>query len=116
MEVIDAQVHVAAKDSRPKSVAGTSDTQPTSLDVTIEEMLDAMAAARVDAAIVATQSLRAGGNEYELRAAAEHPTRFAAVGTIDPGRADLDDAVSPWRSQPAMLGIRVVLLTQTQID
>ena len=117
MEVIDAQVHIVPKGAAPIEVSGlTVRAHARSVEVTIEEMLDAMAAARVDAAIITAQSLRSIGNSHALRAAAEHPRTFAVVGTVDPSLAEIDDVMSRWRSQPGMLGVRVVLLTTTQIN
>ena len=116
IEVVDAQVHVADPDGAPiEGKEAAARPRSRSLDVSIEEMLEAMADVRVDAAIIAAQSLRSVGNGYGLRAAAEHPTKFGMVGTLDPGVPDLDGVVSRWRSQPGMLGIRVVLLTTDQI-
>jgi L-fuconolactonase len=116
MEVIDSQVHVADPDAKTiESREATPGQRSKSLDVSIPEMLAAMVEVRVDAAIIAAHSLGSVGNGYGLRAAADYPDKFGMVGTVDPGVADLDLVVSTWRSQPGMLGIRVVLLTAEQI-
>lgn len=110
--IIDAQVHIWGADSprRPWPSAGANGrtAEPhRQQPFTAREVLQAMDLAGVDRAILIPPSWEGDRNDVVLAAAQAEPTRFAVMGRIS-------DEASPeemlnWRSQPGMLGVRVIL-------
>jgi predicted TIM-barrel fold metal-dependent hydrolase len=92
VEIIDAQVHIWEKhhSDRPWADFARRRDRPGAPgarhlpEVTIDQMLMAMAAVGVDAGVIFTPALYRHDNSYSLQAAALHPDRFAAAGNIDP--------------------------------
>ncbi|MGZ0190419.1 MAG: amidohydrolase family protein, partial [Alphaproteobacteria bacterium] len=52
-------------------------------------------------------------NDVALRAAANHPDRFAVMGRLDLSQPAAPAALPQWRDQPGMLGIRLTFLSDT---
>jgi L-fuconolactonase len=111
---VDSQIHIWAADTPdrpwPKSGAdGRTATPQRDEPLGLPEILRQMDAAGVDRAVLVPPSWEGDRNELALAAAAVHPDRFAVMGRLAPDRPDLDAALAGWRSQPGMLGVRVIL-------
>lgn len=111
--IVDAQIHVweADRPDRPwpaSGAEGRTAVAQRAIPLAPAEALAAMDAAGVDRAILVPPSWEGDRNDLALRAAAEHPDRFAVMGRIAPdpaSHARLDE----WRRQPGMLGARLIL-------
>ena len=119
--IIDAQIHLWAADSPgrpwPRSGGSPADRGRTATPqraepMTAAEALSAMDAAGVDKAIIVPPSWEGDRNDIALAAVRDHPGRFAIMGRIgaDPANAAL---LKRWRTQPGMLGLRVITATGT---
>lgn len=108
MGIVDAQVHVWAAHTatRPWPVDGFGrEHGPDPL--TAEKLLAEMDKAGVERAVLVPPSWEGDRNDLAIRAAAEHPERFAVMGRIDladPANAALLPA---WKQQSGMLGLRL---------
>lgn len=78
-------------------------------------MLAHMKANGVAAAIATGRTRFDAASNYLEESAKRFPGHFAGVGSIDPDLPDLDERIRLWRSRPAMLGLRVVVLSAEQI-
>jgi len=113
MLLVDAQVHVWAAHSaeRPWPADGFARThRPVPLGP--EELLAEMDAAGVGRAVLVPPSWEGDYNDLALKAAREHPDRFAVMGRIrldDPANAAL---LPGWKEQPGMLGARITFLVR----
>jgi L-fuconolactonase len=65
-----------------------------------------MDSAGVDRAVLVPPAWEGDRNDYALSAAAAHPGRFGVMGRIDLTDSS-SRALSEWRSQPGMLGLRL---------
>ena len=107
MQIVDAQVHTwKSGKASPHHVRGRPDP------FTADDLLAEMNTAGVDRAVLVPPAWDPGGNAYSLAAAGRFPGRFAVAGTLDV-RAARDDALleGNWRSQPGMLGLRLIFNT-----
>ena len=73
-----------------------------------------MAAAGVDRAVLVPPTWDPAGNAPSLRAAAEHPDRFAVMGMLDLTDPAAPAALRRWREQPGMLGVRLSFNSPTK--
>jgi predicted TIM-barrel fold metal-dependent hydrolase len=76
-----------------------------------DELLREMDAAGVDRAILVPPSWEGDYNDVALRAAANHPDRFAVMDRLDLSQPGAPAALPKWRDQPGMLGIRLTFLS-----
>jgi L-fuconolactonase len=119
MEVVDAQLHCWDIDNarRPwrvdygknDPVEAANRAHQSEHPITYDELLVRMDTARVDAALLVTPAVYGADNSYTLEAAALHPDRFAVVGRVDAQALDIADTMATWRTQPGMLGIRLLI-------
>lgn len=112
MEIIDAQVHIWEKEHPGRPYAASYNRTPRPghrrlEEATADQMLLAMTACGVDAAVILTPALYGPDNSYSLEACARHPEKFALAGNIDPTAPDIDDVIRNWRSQPGALAVRL---------
>jgi L-fuconolactonase len=77
------------------------------------ELLRSMDAAGVDAALLVTIAPYGADNSYALEAAANQPDRFAVVGRVDPGAADLEERIAGWRGA-GMVGVRLIIASEAE--
>ena len=105
--VVDAQVHVWNAD---RQWGGVKPQMPEPF--TIEKLVPMMDEAGVDRVVIVPPTPL--GNGYGLEAAKRYPGRFAVMGPIalkDPKSAEL---LPKWRSQPGMLGVRLLFAGPTE--
>jgi len=104
MEIVDSQVHVwpAHRPDRPLGHGGL-DRAPFAYD----ELIAAMDRARVARAILVPPSFEGDRNDYALEAARKYPNRFAVMGRVALAGGGGRHALSGWKNQPGMLGVRL---------
>jgi len=107
MFITDAQVHIWAPNSpeRPWAAGNVHRKVPLEAD----EVLREMDAAGVSRTVLVPPTIDANRNDLALAAARKHPDRFAVMGRLDPDAPGARNAVSDWRRQPGMLGLRYSL-------
>jgi predicted TIM-barrel fold metal-dependent hydrolase len=104
--IVDSQVHIWGADTpeRPWPEGRATQAQKP-YPVTADMVVAAMDEAGVDRAVLVPPSWEGDRNDLVLDAARRYPARLAAMG-----RLPLDEpnpsAVSGWRNQPGMLGLR----------
>ncbi len=123
MLITDAQVHIwaASTPERPWP-ARHKPHRPEPLGK--DELLKEMDAAGVSRAVIVPPSWEGERNDLALAAAQAHPDRFAVMGRLDPDAPGTREAISGWRKQPGMLGLRFTfhrpglreLLTEGRVD
>ncbi len=123
MLITDAQVHIwaASTPERPWP-ARHKPHRPEPLGK--DELLKEMDAAGVGRAVIVPPSWEGERNDLALAAAQVHPDRFAVMGRLDPDAPGAREAISGWRKQPGMLGLRFTfhrpglreLLTEGRVD
>jgi predicted TIM-barrel fold metal-dependent hydrolase len=110
MLITDAQVHIWEADSParpwPKGPSRPTQEPQKPNGYSAEEMLAEMDAAGVDRAVLVPPTYVGEGNETALEVAQQYPKRFAIMGRFDIKRPDMREALSTWKQQPGMLGIR----------
>ena len=95
MAVIDVQVHAYERNHPGRPWAGQLHGPASA---TGEEMVAAMDAVGVDAAIiVSTFNLYRYDPSYTLEVYAKYPKRFRVVKPIDPANPAVDDVLAEWR-------------------
>lgn len=110
--IVDAQIHVWEADRAgrrwPKAGSdGRTHTPQRAVPLSPAEALSAMHASGVDRAILIPPSWEGDRNDCALAAAATHPERFAVMGRV--GTQVTAGTFATWRTQPGMLGARVIL-------
>src|SRR5580700_10575949 len=107
MAVIDVQVHAYERSHPGRPWAGNLHGPASA---TGEEMLAAMDAVGVDAAIiVSTFNLYRYDPSYALEVYAKYPERFRVVKPIDVTDPAIDDAVADWAAVKGAVGVRIML-------
>lgn len=107
MKVVDAQVHVWGADTPARPWPGGGNPKPHRAEPwTAAELVAAMDAAGVDAAVIVPPGWEGERNDLALAAAADYPGRFAVMGRFDPLLGNPFEAFEHWRDQPGMLGVR----------
>jgi len=123
MLIADAQVHIWAANTPARPwPARHKPHRPDPLGK--EELLKEMDTAGVNRAVIVPPSWEGERNDLALAAAKAHPGRFAVMGRLDPETPGAREAVSAWRNQPGMLGLRFTfhrpglreLLTEGRVD
>jgi L-fuconolactonase len=107
MAVIDVQVHAYERNHPGRPWAGQLHGPASA---TGEEMVAAMDAVGVDAAIiVSTFNLYRYDPSYTLEVYAKYPKRFRVVKPIDPANPAVDDVLAEWRKTKGAVGVRLML-------
>ena len=107
MAVIDVQVHAYERNHPGRPWAGHLHGPASA---TGEEMLEAMDAVGVDAAIiVSTFNLYRYDPSYALEVYAKYPERFRVVKPIDPANPAVDDVLADWAKTKGAVGVRLML-------
>lgn len=107
MPTIDVQVHSYERNHPGRPWQGHL-AGPDS--VTGEEMIAAMDAVGVDAAIlVSPYSLYKFDPSYALSVRAKYPKRFAVIKPVDTTNPAIDDVVADWKRTEGTIGIRIML-------
>jgi len=104
MQIIDAQVHIWAKDTPERPWPKRNEPhRPDPMGK--DELLVEMDAAGVDRVIIVPPKWEGERNDLALAAARAHPERFAVMGRLDPDAADARAQLAAWRAA-GMLGLR----------
>lgn len=106
MLVVDSQVHIWAAPTAARPWAGPTSGAPRDEPLGKDELLEQMAVAGVDRAVIVPPSFEGDYNDLALEAAAAHPNQLAIMGRVLIDQPDVAETVSTWRDQPGMLGIR----------
>ena len=107
MAVIDVQVHAYERNHPGRPWAGQLHGPASA---TGEEMVAAMDAVGVDAAIiVSTFNLYRYDPSYALEVYAKYPERFRVVKPIDPANPAVDDVLADWAKTKGAVGVRLML-------
>lgn len=101
MEIIDSQVHVWQAASPGWEPHGGRSS------FTAEELLDMMAEAGVDRAVLVPPTWDPHGNQGAIEAAARHPGKFVVFGEVDVHEEVTSSLLPTWLDTPGMHGIRV---------
>jgi predicted TIM-barrel fold metal-dependent hydrolase len=98
--IVDSQIHLWDGDQAPPHHGGKP--------YTAEQAVADMDAAGVNVAINAPPMWDLDSNRYAIDSAARFPDRFATTGWLKLNRPDAPDLVRRWRSQPGMIGFRIL--------
>ena len=109
MMIIDSQVHIWAPETPEKPYATDNASAPhRAVPLGHEELLREMNGAGVERCILVPPTWEDDRNDTSLEAARLYPTRFAVMGKIKIDRPESRALMATWKSQPHMLGIRMV--------
>ena len=108
MRIVDAQVHIWA--SGPPTNPSHRQVEAFSKDSLLQEM----AVAGVDAAILHPPGWDQNGNDVAVHAAKEHPDRLAILGHFPLDRPESRTLIETWKDRPGMVGLRFALLQPHQ--
>jgi L-fuconolactonase len=121
-EIVDAQVHVldpawpVTSTDHPYGAGAGAPPKPPNDAVTGEDMVRAMDAAGVDAAVLVNPTHYGWDNGYALHVAATYPDRFRVVGLVDHRAPDVDAQVARWAASPAAVGLRILVVSDVLRD
>jgi len=109
MMIIDGQVHIWAPPT-PENPYSTENASTPHRPVPLghEELLQEMDGAGVARCVLVPPTWEADRNDTSLEAARLHPDRFGVMGKIKITAPESRGLVATWKSQPHMLGIRLV--------
>jgi L-fuconolactonase len=114
MPTLDAQVHTYERNQPRRPWAGFLDGPP---EVTGDQMVAAMDAVGVDAAILVSPfSLYRYDASYALEVYAAHPDRFKLVKPVDPTDPAVVETISDWARTTGTVGIRIFLRDDASTD
>jgi len=109
MFIIDSQVHIWAPETTEKPYARQNASPPhRAIALGHDELLREMDNAGVRRCILVPPTWEADRNDTSLEAARLHPDRFAVMGKIKLTAPESRALMATWKSQPHMLGIRLV--------
>ncbi|MSP40593.1 MAG: amidohydrolase [Deltaproteobacteria bacterium] len=108
MTIIDAQVHIWKPETPERQYITVDASKPhRPVPLTYECLLDEMARAGVDRAILVPPSWEGYRNDYALEAAQKHPDRFAIMGKLPLNDPAGKNKLATWLQQLGMLGFRI---------
>jgi predicted TIM-barrel fold metal-dependent hydrolase len=109
MIIIDSQVHIWAPETPEKPYAkGNASAPHRAVPLGHEELLREMDGAGVERCILVPPTWEDDRNDTSLEAARLYPARFAVMGKIKIDQPESRALMATWKSQPHMLGIRMV--------
>lgn len=107
MLTIDAQVHVYERDHPERPWVGVLTGPP---EVTGDDMVAAMDAVGVDAAIlVSVWTMYRYDPSYAISVRAAYPNRFALVKPLDPADPTTPETIADWAETEGAVGVRIML-------
>lgn len=113
MLTIDAQVHAYERDHPGRPWADVLAGPP---EVTGDDMIAAMDAVGVDAAIlVSAWTMYLYDPSYAISVREAYPDRFALVKPLDPTDAGVEETIADWAKTDGAVGVRI-MLTRTASD
>jgi predicted TIM-barrel fold metal-dependent hydrolase len=109
MLIVDSQVHIWAPPTPEKPYATENAAKPhRSVPLGHQELLREMDGGGVARCVLVPPTWEADRNDTSLEAARLHPDRFAVMGKITLTAPESRALMATWKSQPHMLGIRLV--------
>ena len=109
--IIDSQVHAYERDHAGRPWVGTLHGPD---EVTGDDMVAAMDAVGVDAAIlVSPWTMYRYDASYALEVYARHSGRFGLVKPLDHRSESVAEDVAEWAREPGAVGVRIVLMEET---
>lgn len=106
--IIDAQVHVYEAETAERP--WVTHLLPGPPEVTADQMVVAMDAVGIDAAVLVSPGTIYGFDASVAFAAARaHPTRYRTVVPVDVKRRDAAERVRELREEPSLVGVRMML-------
>jgi predicted TIM-barrel fold metal-dependent hydrolase len=107
MLTIDAQVHAYERDHPGRPWAATLAGPP---EVTGDEMVAAMDAVGVDAAILVSPfTMYRYDASYAIAVHAAHPGRFALIKPVDPADPAVADTIGEWADRDGAVAVRIMM-------
>jgi predicted TIM-barrel fold metal-dependent hydrolase len=106
MSVIDVQVHAYERNYPGRPWAGPMHGLPSANG---EEMVAAMDAVGVDAAVIVSTMRYRYDPSYALEVYRKWPNRFRVVTPIDATDPAIDDVVAAWSKTKGVVGVRLIL-------
>jgi L-fuconolactonase len=107
MPIIDAQVHCYERDHPGRPWAAKLHGEA---EVTGDEMIKAMDAVGVDAAVlVSPYTMYRYDPSYALQVHAAHPGRFALVKPVDPADPAVGDTIADWKKTDDAVAARIMM-------
>jgi len=107
MTIIDAQVHAYERDHPARPWANVLHGPA---EVTGDDMIAAMDAAGVDAAIlVSVFTMYEFDASYAMDVYAAHPDRFRLIKPVNPSDLAVEQTISQWAATPGAVAIRIML-------
>jgi predicted TIM-barrel fold metal-dependent hydrolase len=107
MLTIDAQVHAYERNHPGRPWAGVLHGPP---EVTGEDMVRAMDAVGVDAAVLVSPfTMYRYDASYAIDVYAAHPGRFALIKPVDPADPAVPDTIAAWAQQDGAVAVRIMM-------
>lgn len=125
MDIIDAQVHTWERDTPeyPWHLRYADPARNALVRAHFEEhifpmheLIAAMDAAGVHAGIATVPSIYGSDNRYALAACARYPDRLAMIALPDPDAPDMDAEILRLKAEPAILGVRVMIVAADVLE
>ena len=114
MPTIDAQVHAYERDHPGRRWAAVL---PGPAEVTGDDMVKAMDAVGVDAAILVSPfTMYRYDASYAIAVHAKYPGKFALVKPVDPGDPGVADTIADWKKTPGAVAIRIMMNRDVSTD
>jgi len=114
MLTIDAQVHAYERDHPGRPWAGVL---PGPAEVTGDDMVAAMEAVGVDAAILISPfTMYQYDASYALEVRAQHPDKFALIKPVNPTDPGIDEVIADWAATEGTVAVRIMLSRQGSTD
>ena len=104
---IDAQVHAYERDHPGRPWAAVLHGPA---EVTGDDMVAAMDAAGVDAAVLVSPfTMYRYDASYAIEVHARHPGRFTLIKPVDPSDPGVAETITDWAATPGAVGIRIMM-------
>jgi predicted TIM-barrel fold metal-dependent hydrolase len=114
MPTIDAQVHCYERNHPGRPWAATLHGPP---EVTGDDMVKAMDAVGVDAAVlVSVFTMYRYDASYAMSVHAKYPGRFALVKPVDPSDPKVADTIADWKNTRGAVAIRIMMNRDVSTD
>ncbi|HJU30233.1 MAG TPA: amidohydrolase family protein [Hyphomicrobiaceae bacterium] len=114
MPIIDSQVHAYERDHPGRPWVDVLHGPP---EVTGEDMIAAMDAAGVDAAVlVSPYTMYRYDASYAIGVRAKYPDRFALIKPVDPTDPAVGETIAEWKKQPGAVAVRIMMTRGVSTD
>jgi L-fuconolactonase len=114
MLTIDSQVHAYERDHPGRPWVDVLHGPP---EVTGDDMVAAMDAAGVDAAVlVSPYTMYRYDASYAISVRAKYPQRFALIKPVDPTDPAVGETIAEWKKQPGAIAVRIMMTRGVSTD